>query len=201
MLVECKDCNVFVDSEVIAEYEHFYEESLVQVKFFFLKCPKCFSPLLMNQVNYVDDGDGWGDTHRLYPPIDANINRAIPNNLQLIYGEALVCFKAKAYTATAIMCRKTLQGIADKNKVTNCNLAKALEKMKNTGIIENRFYEWATALRLLGNDAAHDTESQVTHQDAKDILDFTHALLEYLFSFQEKLEQFKKRQNLTKNSS
>lgn len=203
MLVECKDCNVFTDGEAISEYEHFYEEHLVQVKYFFLRCPKCFSPILMSQVNHVDDGDDWGEPHRLYPPIDANINRAIPNNLRLIYEETLVCFKAKAYTATAIMCRKVVQGIADENEITGHNLADILKNMKKEGIIENRLYEWADALRLSGNDAAHKTNIQINHQDAKDILEFTHALLEYLFSFQEKFEQFKNRQNLnlTKKSS
>jgi len=57
----------------------------------------------------------------------------------MAYSEAHACFKAKAYTATAIMCRKTLEGIADENKITVRNLATALKEMKDKGIIEIGF--------------------------------------------------------------
>jgi hypothetical protein len=130
-----------------------------------------------------------------------NVSVAIPNSLRLAYEEARSCFRAKAYTATAIMCRKTLEGIADENKITARNLGIALKEMKDKGIIENRLYEWADALRISGNEAAHGVNSQVSRQDANDILEFTHALLEYVFTFQEKFEQFKKRQRSSKTAT
>jgi len=99
------------------------------------------------------------------------------------------------------MCRKTLEGIADEHKITVHNLATALKEMKDKGIIENRLYEWADTLRISGNEAAHGVNSRISPQDAKDILEFTHALLEYVFTFQEKFEQFKKRQSHSKNAA
>jgi hypothetical protein len=70
--------------------------------------------------------------------------------------------------------------------------------MKETGVIENRLYEWADALRISGNEAAHDVSTNVSREDAKDILEFTHALLEYVFTFQERFEQFKERRGHSK---
>lgn len=201
MLVECTVCEAVVDGQLIADYAHFDEESLVQIKYSFLKCPKCAQPFIMIEVNHVDDNDGWDEPRRLYPPIERGISLAIPNSLRLAYSEAYTCFKAKAYIATAIMCRKTLEGIADENKITVRNLATALKEMKDKGIIENRLYEWADALRISGNEAAHGVNFQISHQDAKDILEFTHALLEYVFTFQEKFDQFKKRQRDLKNAN
>ncbi len=99
------------------------------------------------------------------------------------------------------MCRKTLEGIAEENNITARNLATALKEMKDKGIIENRLYEWADVLRISGNEAAHGVTSKISPQDAKDILEFTHALLEYVFTFQEKFEQFKKRQSDSKNAA
>jgi hypothetical protein len=124
-----------------------------------------------------------------------SVSTAIPTALRFAYAEAHACFRAKAYTATAIMCRKTLEGIADESKISARNLVSALKEMKNKGIIENRLYEWADALRISGNEAAHGVHTQLSREDARDILEFTHALLEYVFTFQEKFEQFKKRKS------
>ena len=197
MLVECTACKAFVDGELIADYVHFEEESDTTGKYSFLKCPRCSRPFIMLQIDY---GPEWDKPSRLYPPAEIDINQAIPNSLRMSYSEARACFKAKAYTATVIMCRKTLEGIAKENKITTRSLAAALKKMKDAEIIENKLYEWADALRISGNEAAHEVNSKVSHQDAKDILEFTHALLEYVFTFQEKFEQFKKRQIETRKN-
>ena len=203
MLVECVNCEAIVDGEIIAEYLDHEEETGMTGKYSFLKCPRCSRPFIMLQVDesFGYEGGNWDEPRRLYPPIEMGVSQAIPNSLRLAYDEALSCFRAKAYTATAIMCRKTLEGIADENKITVRNLATALKEMKEKGIIENRLYEWADALRISGNEAAHGVNSQVFRQDAKDILEFTQALLEYVFTFQEKFEQFKNCQSLLKNAA
>lgn len=198
MLVECSACEAFVDGEVIAAYDHFDEGVETTGKYSFLKCPKCARPLIVLQL---DEGSGWDEPRRLYPPIETDISLSIPDQLRLTYDEARKCFRAKAYIATAIMCRKTLEGIAQENKITARNLANALKEMKEKGIIENRLFEWADALRISGNQAAHGATSKISNQDAKDILEFTHALLEYVFTIQEKFEQFKIRQNKAKTVS
>ena len=198
MLVECIHCEAYVDGEIIADYVDVEEETGTAGKYSFLKCPRCGRPFIMLQVDY---GDGWDDPSRIYPPIEMGVSLAIPSALRSAYDEARTCFRAKAYTATAIMCRKTLEGIADENEITSRNLASALKEMKEKGIIENRLYEWADALRISGNEAAHGVKSKISFQDAKDILEFTHALLEYVFTFQDKFEQFKKRQSDSKNAT
>jgi hypothetical protein len=68
-----------------------------------------------------------------------------------------------------------------------------LKELKDQGVIENRLYEWADALRISGNEAAHDVNVTISPDDAKDIIEFTNALLEYVFTFRDKFEAFKKR--------
>jgi len=46
---------------------------------------------------------------------------------------------------------------------------------------------------LLGNVAAHGVELGTTAEDAGDILDFTNALIEYVFTFRDRFDQFKAR--------
>ena len=203
MLVECSTCEAIVDGEVIADYTQYDEQSDMTGKYSFLKCPRCANPFIMLQV---DDGSNpaivnWDEPRRLYPPLEMGVSLSIPNSLRLAYDEARSCFRAKAYTATAIMCRKTLEGIADENKITVRNLATALKEMKDKGIIENRLYEWADTLRISGNEAAHGVNTRLSQQDAKDILEFTHAILEYVFTFQEKFQQFKNRQSQSKTAT
>jgi hypothetical protein len=195
MLVECQECEAIVDGEVVASYESYEEASDVTGKYSFLKCPRCARPFIMVQV---EDGAGWDAPSRIYPPVETGISLAIPSPISSAYYEARNCFRAKAYTATAIMCRKTLEGIAEEHKVTVRNLASALKEMRDKGIIESRLYEWADALRISGNEAAHGVNVSISQQDAKDILEFTNALLEYVFTFQDKFEQFKKRRGNSK---
>ena len=72
----------------------------------------------------------------------------------------------------------------------------ALPELRDRGIIDLRLYDWADALRLVGNEAAHDVNVTVAPEDARDIVEFTNALLEYLFAFRERFERFEQRRQL-----
>ena len=91
------------------------------------------------------------------------------------------------------MCRKTLEGICAEHSTTGRSLVSSLKELKDKGIIENRLYEWAEALRISGNEAAHDVNVTTSAADAKDLIEFTNALLEYVFTFRDKFEEFKTR--------
>jgi hypothetical protein len=65
--------------------------------------------------------------------------------------------------------------------------------MKEAGLIDARLFEWSDLLRIAGNEAAHGVGLSIAQPDAKDILEFTNAILDYLFSFRDRFEQFKQR--------
>lgn len=190
MIVECKECEALVDAKVLKDYEGYDPEAGPPYKYSFLKCPNCESPFLVVQEAFEN---GWGDPYRVYPPQE-RINPFYPDPIKKAYSEANACFEAKAYTAAAIMCRKTLEGMCVEHKIKGRNLAASLEEMKNQGIIESRLFEWADMLRISGNEAVHDLTVAVPADDARDILEFTNALLEYVFTFKDKYEQYRKRQ-------
>ena len=196
MLVECKFCEAVVDGDELHSYEVYNPEQGPPVKYSFLRCPKCEDPFLVLQENY---GNGWdNDPYRIYPPQDKRVNPSFPEPIKNAYQEALSCFKGKAFTATVLMCRKTLEGICSVHGVMEKNLGLSLKEMKDKGIIENGLFEWAEALRISGNEAAHDVNITVSSQDAKDIVEFTDALLEYVFTFRDKFDEFRKRQSTKK---
>jgi hypothetical protein len=201
MILECKKCQALVNAEYVASYDYRIDGEpygiggTVPGSFNFWKCPKCDRPFL------TDEDEIWGQTV-LYPPEDNRINPRLPAPLKSAYTEAVSCFKSKAYTATAIMCRKTLEGICVEHGTRGHNLVANLKELKDKGVIESRLYEWADALRISGNEAAHDVTVTTSAEDARDILEFTNALLEYVFTFRDRFEKFKARRsgkNSTKN--
>ena len=193
MLLECKYCEAVVDGKIQASYDYFDEETGGPVKFTFLRCPQCSAPLLACQEDY---GNGWDEPSRLFPVQDKQVNPDLPEPIRNAYKEALACLKSKSYTATAIMCRKTLEGICCVHGIKAKNLSLGLKEMKTKGIIESRLFEWAEALRISGNEAAHDVQITISAQDAKDIVAFTDALLEYVFTFRDKFKEFIERREM-----
>lgn len=183
MILECKKCEALVNAEFIADYS--IGDGL-NTTYSLLKCPKCESP-------FLTDGDDIFGTSCIYPSPDNRVNLSVPEPLRVAYEEASACFKSKAYTATAIMCRKTLEGICLEHGAKKQTLVSSLKYLKDNGVIESRLFEWADALRISGNEAAHDVNIRIKPDDAKDILEFTNALLEYVFTFRDKFEEFKKR--------
>jgi hypothetical protein len=158
-------------------------------RFTFLKCPSCGNVALVAQEDY---GRGWDDPFRVYPPTD-RLAWNTPEPIRAAYDEAAKCFGAGAFTACAIMCRKTLEGICDAKGAKKGNLMRRLEELKSSGLIDERLHEWADELRLGGNEAAHDVGTTVSAADARDIKDFTKAIVEYLFTIQERFDDFKAR--------
>ena len=67
--------------------------------------------------------------------------------------------------------------------------------MRDQNFIDGSLFEWAEGLRLAGNRAAHDIDAEVSRQDARDVAEFTDALIEYVVVYRDWFEQLKARQN------
>jgi len=195
MIVECSKCNAIVEANEIANFQYLRNDNKPSGRYVFLKCIKCDSPILINQENIgnMADGDIWDKPLVLFPRNEYKINPEIPSILQDSINEAHLCYKINAYTATVIMCRRALECICSLKSVSEKNLNNSIKKLKDDGIIDNQLFEWADVLRITGNEAAHDINTNISKEDAKDILDFTNAMAEYIFMFKEKLDGFRKR--------
>ena len=139
------------------------------------------------------EGDIWDTPIVLFPPSDLRVNPNAPVDIQSAFDEACMCYRSQAFTASAIMCRKTLEGICAAHGVEGRSLADSLRRMKDQGMIDDRLFEWSDLLRVAGNEAAHGVKQSVAQPDAKDILEFTNAILDYMFSYRDRFEEFKKR--------
>jgi hypothetical protein len=189
MVLECTACEVLVDAVQVSEYKN-REDGEPTESFVFLKCPKCRRPMLAIQE---DLGYGWDEPAQLYPILGRPISKAVPDGVRGAYEEARGSFRAKAFTAATIMCRKALEGICAEHGAKGRNLKLSLEELRDKGVIDARLFDWADALRLFGNEAAHDVAVTISKADAQDVLVFTNALLEYVFTFRDRFNEFMER--------
>ena len=161
-----------------------------------LQCPKCSSPFLVEQELDVDREtlkDFWDSPQKIYPSTLFHINPIIPEELQRALLECIQCYKANAHTATAIMCRRTIEAFCKIKGIEEKNLDKSIRRLKDEGFINDQLYEWANELRLIGNQTAHNIHTEFSIIDSKDILDFTIAILDFTYSFKDKFDKFKAR--------
>ncbi|GGR98413.1 hypothetical protein GCM10010169_48740 [Micromonospora fulviviridis] len=123
----------------------------------------------------------------------------MPEEIRKEFDEAQICFDAKAYTATVVMVRRTLEGVCKENGINERALAKGLERLKGLGLIDTTLAEWADGLRVLGNQGAHFTGTRVARGDAEDALAFAEAFLDQIYVLRKRFEEFKKRISSTGN--
>jgi hypothetical protein len=132
---------------------------------------------------------------RVWPDGARLLSTAVPKPLQAEHNEARRCFDAKAYTATAVMVGRTLEGMCAEHGIHDRVLMKSLEKMRDGGLIDQRLFDWATELRSLRNAGAHFTGHTVTRQDAADALALSEAMLDYMYVLAMKFNDFRRRRS------
>ncbi|QEC45367.1 DUF4145 domain-containing protein [Pseudobacter ginsenosidimutans] len=197
MVFECVKCDLTVKGELVAEYSYSLDDIFFEkTKYTILKCPQCFGPAIVKSEGELQrDGDYDWRRSQIFPQEEFHVNPAIPQKLRDALLESLKCYRGKSFTGTAVMCRRTLEGFCREKDINESNLLKGLQKLKENGEINDQLYEWADQLRLTGNEAAHNIDSVFTAEDAKNIVEFTIAILDFSYSFKDKFSNFKNRIN------
>jgi hypothetical protein len=128
---------------------------------------------------------------------DSRLSSEVLASLRREFEEAHACFSADAFEATVVMVRRLFEGACRENGAQERNLAEALLRLRK-GLVDGTLAEWATALRLLGNDGAHYTGRPVSRDDAEDSLAFAEALLEHIYVLQKSFLKFAERRAINK---
>ncbi|MGA4448001.1 DUF4145 domain-containing protein [Ectopseudomonas chengduensis] len=193
MIIECSECRQYVEAQETGGYSRHFDGREPSCLYTLLSCTTCKSPILVRQTNIgnMAEGDKWDTPLIVFPQTDARVNPNAPAEIRAAFEEACACYRAQAYTASAIMCRKTIEGVCAEHGVRKRNLSASLRKMKDDGLIDERLFEWSDALRTVGNEAAHGAGVSIGQPDAKDTIEFTNAILDYMFSYRDRFEQFK----------
>jgi hypothetical protein len=168
-----------------------------------LSCEACGDPALISQHASMTGAEitGWTPPYQRFPDDGSNLNgQHIPPALCAAFSEARRCFQNELYTQSAITCRRILDGLAKYHgEGGKPPLAVRLERLRERKVIDQRLHDWATVvLKDLGNLAAHEIDVTISKDDAADALDFTRAILEYVYVYSAAFERFKERQSQRK---
>lgn len=136
MILECTFCEAIVDAQELYAYEDNDREG-PPGKWTLLKCPSCTLPLLTSQI---DISEGFDKPERVYPSATRQLGYSVPDAIRAAFDEAAVCYRSKAHVATAIMCRKALEGLCEAHGAKERNLSASLKKLKENGTIEARLF-------------------------------------------------------------
>ncbi|WP_205622039.1 DUF4145 domain-containing protein [Arenibacter certesii] len=197
----CPTCNSVVETVIV--YSYASDETVTEdlsgyvTEVLLSKCLKCQNPFLKEKNYRIVEGDDFLTNElQLFPNTE---NRAIKSCPEIVYNpykEALKCYRAHAYDACVIMCRKGIEAICiDKGEIKG-NLANKLKNLNTKGILENTLYNWANELRLIGNNGAHSHDQIVNQQDAKEAIDFFDAFITYLYHLVYQYEELIKRREI-----
>jgi len=146
----------------------------------------------------IQDEESEAAPVELWPTSRRSLHSEIPANVREGVIEAQKCFDGGAFLATAVMVRRAIEGFCADQNASRKTLHLSLQKLVQRGTIDARLLEWADGLRALGNVGAHFTNVSITKQDASDALELVEALLEYVYVFSAKFEQFKQRRDTPK---
>jgi Domain of unknown function (DUF4145) len=192
---QCPQCSNAVLLEVLGRWQNFPDgdDAWKPRQWTAAMCTSCHSPIVLYQE--VEPGpfeNDWGTFTQEYPQADRQFPHSVPQGIRHEFAEAQRCMQGKNYTAGAMMARRVIEMITKDQDHRNRNLIGALKSMRDVGVIDARLYDWADAVRQVGNEGAHST-APVSREDAEEVLLFVEALVDYLYVFRKRYAQFQAR--------
>jgi hypothetical protein len=167
-----------------------------------LECRNCEQPIIVFEEQFIDEKsirDGikagkitWKGFF-WWPFTSLKLNENVPENVQEILSEAKTTYSTKCYRASAVMSRRTLEAITNEKGETSGNLYKRINSLLEKGILDKNLGDWATEIRLIGNNGAHfDPINDVEKEDANQIILFIEELIKYLYIMPAEIEKRRK---------
>jgi HEPN domain-containing protein len=187
IVIDCPHCAVRVTAKAETWVGNGEEQA-----FFLVECPSCSNALFGLSSVYRDEFNNlaWDTAERLWPtPSLADVGPAIPGAARRDIKDAQKCLSHGIYSAAAVLCGRALERLIKEKSSANM-IGKGLVELKSKGIIDERLFSWAEALRKERNIGAHASDEDTTKENAQDIVDFTIAIFDYVYTLSEKYERY-----------
>jgi hypothetical protein len=204
--VFCPICNILIAAKIIAEGNGGFKSDAITPldevdaeyhgeHYYVCLCSRCNQPFLIRQSLFGIPAEFETVTNEqiLYPAEKKIPLNGVPNTIKSAYDQAARSFSASLFEPCVLMCRKCLEATCNNLGADGKDLYSKLQGLLNAGHIDSRLLQWAHEIRLIGNEAAHDINTKVTKRDARDVLDFTEAILIYIFSLTSRFKAFQTR--------
>jgi len=187
LIIDCPHCMVRVKAPAKSWVSGEADET-----FFLVQCPSCQNPLFGSALSYQDEWNNWCWTNaeRIWPtPTATEISSAIPDAARRDIKDAQKCLSHGIYSAAAVLCGRALERLI-KEKAGDLMIGKGLRALRDSGAIDERLFNWAEALRKERNIGAHASDEDTTKENAQDVIDFTIAIFDYVYTLTEKYEKY-----------
>lgn len=160
----CKREGVFVPVGAVTDVR-FAQSEVAAIR----RCPNPACRALVFVIYALQAApDGSANLLVSYPPERLEFDLSnMPSNIVATIEEALTCHANNAYSAAAMMVRKTLEELCADQGAEGNNLYGRLQSLSKKIVVPETLLEAANELRLLGNDAAH-IEAKTFNQVSKD---------------------------------
>ena len=199
--VECGACNKHVSAVVVGKvYQSNDDDTSITFEVLLATCPVCRSAIVAGRSM-----EQWGDwqngeydqtpPRRLWPLPMRELSTDAPEGIRRDFDEAQRCMSVSSHLGASLIARRVLEAITVDLGAKGNTLAAKLKQLKESGAIDGRLAEWADALRVVGNDAAHNVNTVVSREDAADALSFAEAMADYVYTFRGRYDRFLARRN------
>jgi hypothetical protein len=208
----CRYCNSIVSAEVratasgeptedLSEHLDPGEDGFRRVLYKLAFCRKCEAVFLYRSCR--TEPSEFPFEENLYPRASDPLATDVPPLIRKPYESAVSCFGMANYEPCVIMCGKALEAVCVLlgESEDNGTLAKRLRRLRDSGKIEAKLYDWANELRMVRNDAAHDLSVVVSKDDARDCLEFVEAISVYVFVLDRRFQEFTMRRGRSPRAS
>lgn len=186
-VIDCTQCSVRVKADI-----KFWVGDAQEEAYFVVECPACKKPLFGKSFVYQDDHNNyeWDNAERLWPvPSATEVSSSIPEAARRDIKDAQKCLSHGINSAATVLCGKALERLIKEKSGANM-IAKGLADLKAKGVIDERLFNWAEALRRERNIGAHASDQETTKENAQDVIDFTIAIFDYVYTLSEKYEKY-----------
>jgi hypothetical protein len=199
----CSTCRANVQASIIGEYVISKDVEFgpgdwgpLFSKISLLACPGCQSAFVVTQGPASDEDiacDAWPEPQRVWPNGENTISYRVPPDIRADFLEAEKCLNCGVYTASVAMAGRALEGLVRSFTTPTTYLKDGIDKLHELDIIDDRLHKWGKAVHLERNEGAHASGWSYNEQDASDILEFSRAIIEYVFDIRRRFEKFEAR--------
>ncbi|WP_405150330.1 DUF4145 domain-containing protein [Nocardia salmonicida] len=117
----------------------------------------------------------------------------LPKNLRRALNEVEKCMDGGSYIMAIVAARRGLEALCLDQGASERTLERRLTQLQSTGKIDGRLATWATHLRNIGNEGAHDLDFDPDREEALDSQTLLERMVQYVYIDQARYEEAKRR--------
>ena len=198
--IECAFCNERGNWERVFHAEKVKPNGCEKLNFDVYKCGNCagYVHVLWSASDRMAGFSGGIHAYHVLPwPLSGKPtgSKHWPEQVKRFWIQARQSQVGEIWDAASVMARSAMQVAFRDQGAEGRTLKDEVDDLAKKGLLPTVMKEWATELRLLGNEAAHPEIDQVdaSPNDVRDVLEFLDQLLNYLYDLPATIREYRKR--------